>query len=391
MIAKRPILSIQRCEAYEPGLIREKLELLLEPFGGWGSLIKPGMRVLVKPNMLSCKSPSACATTHPSIVECVAKRCRELGAEVIIGDSPPLTMGRIEEFWGKTGFKEAATVSGASLVCFEREPTRKLTLEVEDQKVDMHVTEEYYRADLVINISKMKTHNLTTLTGAVKNLFGLLPGLQKAGLHMRFARPEPFSELIVKIATVVPAGLNIMDAVEGMDGQGPASGRVIKPGILLASDHPVPIDLAFCEIAGIKPAQVHTLSKAIKAGFGPTSLEGVSIFGPDPKGLRYEGFDVPGTPLGGLFPEPLVGIARKLLWARPRLIPAGCIKCGACKGICPADAILMGDSGPQFNRPPCISCFCCMEVCPVDVIEMEVSLILKCLQKLNALRKRVRF
>ena len=386
----KEILSLQKCETYDQHVVSASIKKLLEPLGGIEAFVKPGYRVLLKPNMLSCKEPEQAATTHPAVIEAVARICHEAGAVVFIGDSPPAIFGRAEEFWAKTGFATAAANTGAQLLNFENAGKEAVSFSSNGRQLTVYVTRHYYDADLVINLPKMKTHNLTRITGALKNLFGLLPGLAKAQWHKTFPRPVEFSDFMTDLAYQLPCGLTIMDGIEGMDGQGPAGGRVVRPGVLMAATSPVTVDLGFCRIAGLKPSEIPMLKRCQALNWGAASLDQIELAGEPIEKLIIQDYRVPGLAPVSLIPDWLINFARKLAWAGPVLLPDLCIKCGRCKKICPADAIAISEAGAEFNRERCISCFCCMEVCPVDAIEMKTSPLLGLIFKLRGINSKLR-
>jgi len=386
----RPVLSLQRCSGYEQQQVDAAISRLLEPLGGIRNYVKPGQKVLIKPNMLSCKDPGKAATTHPAVIEAVAKLCGEAKAQVFIGDSPPSIFGRTEDFWNRTGFAAAAAKSGATMLCFENDAKQALTFDSNGRRLTVYITRHCIDADVVINLPKMKTHNLTRITGALKNLFGLLPGLAKAQWHKTFPRPVEFSNFIVDLAKQLPCHLTIMDGIEGMDGQGPSGGRVVKPEILMAAASPVTVDTGFCAIVGLDPAEVPMLRRCHELAWGPATLDQIDMAGTPLPELRFNGYRVPRLAPTSFIPEFLLNFFRRLAWAGPALLPNLCIKCGRCQKICPADAIEIGDNGAMFNRDRCIACFCCMEVCPVDAIEMNTSALLGLIFKIRGLKRKMR-
>ena len=383
-------LSLQKCSNYEHAELRTAIENLLAPLGGITSFVKPGQKVLIKPNMLTCKEPERAATTHPAVIEEVARLCREAGATVLIGDSPPAVFGRTEEFWKTTGFAEAAARADARLICFESEPKTPVKFFTNGREVTAHVVKTLFMVDTVINIAKMKTHNLTRITGAVKNLFGLIPGFAKAQWHKTFPAAEEFSDFIADFAHQIPVTLNILDGIEGMDGQGPAGGRVVKCGVLLASTSPVTVDMGFCRLIGLNPEEVPTLKRCQQLNWGPKDSAEIEVVGCPVDEAAIKDFRVPRTPPISKIPCFIIRLVRRLIWTGPALLPNTCIKCGRCKKICPADAINIGETGAEFNRDRCISCFCCMEVCPVEAIEMKSSPLLAIGLRVRGLKRRLR-
>lgn len=380
-------LSTGRCSSYEPERVQQALIALLAPLGGIAAFVRAGQTVLLKPNMLSNKRPEEAITTHPAIVESVVRLCQAQGARVFIGDSPPLALGKIEDYWATTGFKKVADATGATLLSFEKEPRREITLSVGHQPLKIHVSEWYFRADVVINLPKMKTHNLTVLTGAVKNHFGLLPGVQKPQLHMKFTRPFDFGEMMAEIATAIPMHLTIMDGITGMDGQGPAGGRVIMPGLLFASQHPVVTDWGFCRVAGQDPKNLPVLDRCHAMGFGPAHYDEIQVSGPALDELKFAGFNAPHQAFAwNRLPEVCLKIMRRLVWVRPLIDSEKCVQCQACSRVCPARAILIDSHEQSISRRRCVSCFCCTEVCPKKAIVTQGSGLLELGMKIRRLK-----
>lgn len=367
------ILTIEKCNNYHEQQIKQALTNLLAPFGGIAKIAWPGAKVLIKPNMLSCREPEKAATTHPALIKELALMCAEAGAEVFIGDSPPAIFGRTEEFWNRTGFSGAAKESGAKLICFETGEKQLLKFVSNSLDVAIPITQAYFDADSVVNLCKMKTHHLTRITGAIKNLYGLVPGLQKAHWHKIFARSKEFGTFIADFSHKLPCTMHIMDGIVGMDGQGPAGGSPYNAGLLFASDSSVAIDLAFCELAGISANSVSVLKRAKELNWGPASLEEVNYKGPPIDELKFKNFSVPGRSSTDIIPTAVMSLFQRLVRAYPVLKKGKCIKCGRCAKICPAKAIEMGSSLAEFDYSLCISCFCCLEVCPVDALEVKPS------------------
>ncbi len=381
-------VSIETCANYSQAEVMEAVKKLLAPLGGMGAFINSGDRVLIKPNMLSSKSPEKAATTHPEVLKAVTILCQQLGATVTIGDSPPMIFGRADEFWKNTGYSEVAKATGAQLIEFEKLPKKAIKCKICGKNFLISITSAYFEADKVINLPKMKTHNLTRITGAVKNLYGLIPGMQKAQLHKDFPRSDSFGILMSELAAKLPVTLNIMDGIVAMDGQGPAGGNQFHAGILLASPNPVALDYAFCKLVNIAPETVSILKHCKSLNFGPSNFNEIKILQNHWPSIPT-GFVLPPKPISEKLPDILIELVKKILWAGPALKEYSCIECGRCLKICPADAIKLS---PQacFDKAKCISCFCCMEVCPVDAIKMKTSPLLSIALKLREWKKRNR-
>ena len=380
-------VALQKCDTYDKKLVADAVKALLEPLGGMKNFVKKNDRVLIKPNMLSCKGPERAATTHPSVIEAVVRECFDAGAlEVFVGDSPPAIFGRTEDFWKKTGFEEATTVAGGKMLCFEKDEKANITFKVFGKDVNTSVIKTIFDVDTVISISKMKTHNLTRITGAVKNNFGFIPGFAKAMFHRRFTKVHEFSAYVSELARALPVKLHIMDGIEAMDLQGPASGRVKNNNILLASESPVAVDWGFCQVVGLKPDTVPILKYCKQIGWGPASFDEVEFVGTPVTECFVKGYSVPPAPPIYLVPDFVLDFFKKLIWTGPSLKESTCIKCGRCRNICPANAIEVSSNGAGFDRVKCISCFCCMEVCPVEAIEMKASPLMSMVLKMKNVR-----
>ncbi len=380
-------VSLQKCDSYDELEVASAIKALLEPLGTMSAFVKKNDRVLIKPNMLSCKEPERAATTHPSVIKAVVKECFEAGASVVwVGDSPPAIFGRTEDFWNKTGFAKAAEEAGGEMLCFEKDEKANISFKVFGKEITASVIKKVFDADIVISLSKMKTHNLTRITGAVKNHFGFIPGFSKALWHKKFTKVNEFSAFVTELAKSLPVKLHIMDGIEAMDLQGPASGRVKKNNVLIASDDPVAVDMGFCKVVGLKPESVPIMQYCKKIGWGPDSFADVDFVGTKVEDCIVKGYVVPPAPPVYLIPDFVLELIRKMIWTGPNLKPNKCVKCGRCKSICPAKAIEVGSNGAGFNRNKCISCFCCMEVCPVEAIEMKASPLMAIILKLRNVR-----
>jgi NAD-dependent dihydropyrimidine dehydrogenase PreA subunit len=224
-------------------------------------------------------------------------------------------------------------------------------------------------ADVVISLPKFKTHGLTVLTGAIKNSYGILPGAQKAQTHKVAGSPEAFHEAVVETFKIRPPDLFIMDAVVGMEGNGPASTELREIGLVLAADNAVAMDAVVAALMGLDPGRLRFLDKARADGLGDFDLETIEIIGDL---TPIADFKVP--PLGGeaiLGNETIQELIRSKADLRPRVDPDRCTGCGTCVDQCPVEALSMVDDLPEADAETCITCFCCQEICPERAIVLE--------------------
>jgi ferredoxin len=228
------------------------------------------------------------------------------------------------------------------------------------------------RADGVISVGKLKTHTFTVLTGAVKNLFGLIPGLKKAELHFRLKGADSFSGMLVDLSECVKPRLTVIDAVVGMDGEGPAGGRPKRIGLLIASDDTHALDAHFAHIAGADGDTVPSVRIARSRGLGPSDHAHIRVVGDGADVDRIDGFRLPSTTqrYGGI-PHYLRVFVGEGVTRKPVFLASRCTRCGQCIEVCPAEALVQGDRKPTIDRAICIRCYCCQEACPSRAIVLR--------------------
>lgn len=360
-------VSVWQCHSYEHQQLRSAVISLLEPLGGLETFVTPGQRVLLKPNMLAGKDPQQAVTTHPALVQVVAELVREAGCQALIGDSPGI--GSFQKVAEKSGISEAARLSGAELAPFDT------TTEVAGtglfKRIDLATA--YWEADLIINLPKLKTHEMMTMTCAVKNLFGAVVGAEKAGWHLKAgASRQRFARLLLEIYLLKKPALNIVDAVVAMEGDGPGSGTPIQRSLLLAGSNPVAVDLVAGEVAGI-PADLLPLEQEARlmglAGAERSQVERCGAVDEIGKGTPFklpQGID---TQFG--LPEFVRKGLKRFLAPLPKADRQRCICCGICRDACPPAAISIQNSALTIDGGRCIHCWCCRELCPHDAMDIH--------------------
>jgi len=356
-----------RCSDYGQGLA-EAINRIFSLTGWLKSTSLTGKAVLLKPNLLTDRMPEQAVTTHPELVRHVIRRLKAEGAHVTVGDSPAST-ANLRNVWQSTGMAAVCAEEGVSLISFEQAGVRSFEVDGFSFSVAVPVLE----ADLIINLPKVKSHSLTMLTAAVKNIFGAVPGYSKTTLHRLHPKPDVFGRLVKTIWHVIPPTWTIADGVIGMEGQGPANGRPIALGFLAAASDPFALDRALCDVLHIDVRRVPYLAAQSADGAAAEyALAG------DP--VTVASFEVPsGAHLLKLLPDWLVRKASRIVWVRPAFSAQACIGCGKCERACPVQAITLSPQTrkPLLNATRCISCSCCHEVCPKDAIRMTQSGLLR--------------
>jgi uncharacterized protein (DUF362 family)/NAD-dependent dihydropyrimidine dehydrogenase PreA subunit len=286
-------------------------------------------------------------------------------ASLVVGDNPGMmSYGANEESFRQTGLLKAAKGYYQNIG-------------TDSKQVDFNpafmptvsISRAVLEADIIISLPKFKTHGLTVITGAIKNSFGFLPGAQKAKLHKAAGGPEPFHDLIVDCFRLRVPDLFIVDAIVGMEGNGPASPDLRAIGLILASDNAVALDAVIARMMGLAPDRLRFLRRAKELGLGdydPHAIEVVGELKPLP------GFKVP--PLGGeavLRSEAVQTMLFSKTLLRPDADPELCTGCAACVDQCPASALSMQGNLPHVDADACITCFCCQEICPAKAITLK--------------------
>ncbi len=325
-----------------------------------------GKKVVIKPNVLRKSTAEEHIVTHPALLRAVIDKVEGMSpAGIVVGDNPGLVnYGDNEDSFEATGLMAAAKGYYRNL----GDTSQNVPFDP-DLMPEVGVSKEILDADILISLPKFKTHGLTVMTGAVKNSYGILPGAQKARLHHIAGSPERFHDVIVKVFRLRVPDLFIMDAVVGMEGNGPASPELREIGLVLASDNAVALDGVVATMMGIDPGCLRFLQKAKTMGLGDFSSDSVRIDGE----LRVlDNFKLP--PLHG---ESISGntmiqeLIKSRSQVRPEANPDLCTGCGTCVDHCPVSALSMQGKTPVVDPDTCITCFCCQEICPEKAISLS--------------------
>ena len=325
-----------------------------------------GKKVVIKPNVLRISTADEHIVTHPSILRAVVNKVETLSpSELIVGDNPGLfAYGDNKLSFEKTGLMDASKGYYRNLGDFSTQLDFN-----PDFLPHVGVSKAIMEADILISLPKFKTHGLTVLTGAIKNSYGILPGAQKARLHQIAGSPKRFHEMIVDVFRLRIPDLFIMDAVIGMEGNGPASPDLREIGVVLAADNGVAMDGVVARMMGLDPAELRFLCKAREMGLGNFESDSLELDGDMP---ILSDFLLP--PLSGeiIASNPAIS---DMMHAKMRLLPKAdpelCTACEACIEQCPASALHMADDIPQVHMDMCITCFCCQEICPEKAMTLQ--------------------
>jgi len=357
-------VSLVRCADYDQKTVMNSVRRAIDLVGGINAFVNPGERILLKPNLLKARPPEAAVTTHPEVVRAVIRLVHEAGATALVGDSPGI--GDLRRVCERSGILDVVDQEGAVLVDFDEAVTVKNTGRFQRFEVARIARE----ADGIINLPKFKTHGMTILTGAVKNMFGCIPGKRKVQWHLSTGVDHAsFMGMLVELAGLLKPRLTIMDAVVGMEGNGPGSGDPRTLGLIIAGQDPVAVDVVGAGVVGVAPAILPVVRAAFDAKLGETRMENIRILGERLADVQVGHFRLPPREhLEWRMPEWSRRLLKEALTTRPVINDHHCIKCGICQSHCPQKAIVDADRKPVINYRNCIRCFCCQEFCPSGAI-----------------------
>ncbi len=367
-------VSIVRCEDYGRSQVYEAVKKSIDLLGGLGQFVSPGQSVFLKFNLLCGAAPETCIATHPDAVYAIARLLKEHGCKVVMGDSPgsglPYTKAVLKKAYAETGYTEVSEELGIPLnydTGYER------VMAPEGMLVKrFSIIKPAVDADVIMVVSRAKTHTLTFVSGAAKNMFGLIPGLEKPLYHANYQSAEDFGRAMVDLNEVMKPKLQIMDAIIGMEGNGPHGGTPRKIGAVLASGDYSAIDVATTRLMAMDPKKVSTITAAVERGLLKEDYSDVTIVGEPMESLIVKDYKRPVT-YDVTRKDYDKGMKSFISSIKPHILADQCIGCMKCMRSCPVEAITAVDEKPSIDYQKCISCYCCHEMCDDHAIALERS------------------
>lgn len=365
-----------KADSYHADVVANGIKEVLEKLGGLEAYINPGERILLKPNLVEGMPPAKAVNTHPEVMRALIREVRRVGGIPLVGDSPGVSS--THKAAEKCGLLQVCQEEAADLIDFGESMEISCPEGLILKK--LHIAKAYTQADKVISVAKLKTHTFMGITGATKNLFGFIVGMQKAQFHLRMQKRQEFASMLVDIATTIKPILSIVDGIVGMEGNGPRNGTPVQAGVLLAGENCFAVDVAMASIMGFNPEDIPLTALALKQGLTPPLAE-LGLTG-TARDLRLA-FVAPRSmkSLEDRVPKWMAELGRAQLTARPE-IAVNCIGCGRCAAHCPPKAMTVSGGRVEIDYDKCIRCYCCQELCPEDAVNLREGHLLKLIRRL---------
>ncbi|MBU0628171.1 MAG: DUF362 domain-containing protein [Nanoarchaeota archaeon] len=364
-------VSLVKCNSYNKEEVYKAVKKSIELIGGLK--IKPGSKVLIKPNLLRPKHPKYAVTTHPEVIRAIIKLFKEKKCRIFVGDSP--------------GFHDSTTtakVCGILDICKQEDVP---FINFKKKKVYMYkeailmkrfeLSDILDKVDYIINVPKLKTHVMMGVTLAIKNTFGFIVGLNKSQLHFKLKEKEKFASMLVDLNNFVKPTINIMDGIIGMEGEGPGNGDPINSGIISASYDSLSMDITLCKVIGFDPLSIWT-NKIALSKKNKDFIKDIQVVGEQIKDVKIKFKPSKQKPLSFVLPKGIAKVLGNLITAKPKINPKKCKACCECIKICPAKTISLkkykGKKTAFIDKKYCIRCYCCHEICPYNAIDIKRSI-----------------
>lgn len=368
------------CREYDEEKIHMLLKQGLDFLGGVETLIPKDAKILLKPNLLKKAEVEKAVITHPVVVGAFAGILRESGYEnIVLADS--CGHGTTQAVIRGTGMDTYLEKYHIPAVDYSEGVKTAYPQGV--QAKEFILPKELLEQDCVISLSKMKTHALERITGAVKNSYGFVYGFHKAKGHTQYPSADSFARMLIDLNKCVAPKLYVMDGIVAMEGNGPGSGDPVPMNVLLMSTDPVALDSVFSRLVYLKPEMVPTNYHGEKMGLGTWKEEEITLLTPDGEISMAEAvkkygnpdFNVDRTEVRNNIWTRMAG-ALNIFQKKPYIEADKCVRCGICVQSCPVPGKAVDfrkgkDKPPVYDYKKCIRCFCCQEMCPKKAIKVK--------------------
>ena len=368
------------CGEYDEEKVYTLLKQGLYLVDGVEALIPKDAKILLKPNLLKRAEVEKAVITHPVVVGAFARILRENGYEqIVLADS--CGHGTTQAVIRGTGMD--TYLEKYQIPAIDYSEGIKVDYPQGIQAKEFILPKELLEQNCVISLSKMKTHALERITGAVKNSYGFVYGFHKAKGHTQYPSADSFARMLIDLDKCVAPTLYVMDGIVAMEGHGPGSGDPVQMNVMLMSTDPVALDSVFSRLVYLKPEMVPTNYHGEKMGLGTWKEEEITLLTPDGEISMSEAVKRYGNPQFNVDRTEV----RKNIWTRmagalnifqkkPYIEADKCVRCGICVQSCPVPGKAVDfrkgkDKPPVYDYKKCIRCFCCQEMCPKKAIKVK--------------------
>jgi uncharacterized protein (DUF362 family) len=272
---KRAVVAIEAWTEFDA--VGRVLAACLASLGGMESIVSPGQRVVIKPNITADAPASSGGTTHMELVEAIVaevQRCAP--AEIVIAEGTGRFGAALETAFLHGGWREMAARRGATLHNLDAGPHREMSLENPRYPRPLPFSDLVLNADVFISVPCLKTHISADYTVALKNSFSLTPQTQRSKIHREYL----IEESLVDLNRIRKPDLVVVDGWDGADGvaggnkfERPAGAR-----LMIVGRDPVAVDVVSKEIMGLS-MRTRYLNWAIADGVGVGDPERIEIRG----------------------------------------------------------------------------------------------------------------
>lgn len=372
-------VCVYPCAEYDEHVLNEIFISALDDVGFKAEDFR-GARVALKPNLLNASAPEKAVVTHPSFFAAAVRMVKDHGGVPVLVESPAFqNLGKVAV---KTGYDRI--IAEQRIEVWDNSSVSVITNNSGRKFKRFEVARTLLEVDMLLNLPKIKTHAITCLTCAVKNLFGTIPGRAKSQWHMRAKTGDEFQEFILDFYGAIKALfgeggriLHLVDGIIGMEGEGPGTGGTPRRlGMVLAGTDAVAVDRIVAHLTGLDAGKIITISSAVKRGLGAGNLEDIEIAGHSLEEMAVRDFRPPGRSFSSRLQNGVLrfNLLNNLCVERPVPVATRCTLCYQCKSICPAGAIHKAEGAervPRYDYDVCIRCYCCLEICPEAAITLK--------------------
>ena len=382
-------VSIVRIANYKSEGIYEALKRSLSFLGGLKKIIKPKSKVFVKINHLSPPSPpERNIVTHPAFTKEVLRLLMELDLEITVGDD---IESKGKDGFLISGYRQVCNYLGIRLVNLKEIGFREVDCNGQILK-KVYISPLLLEADFILNLPKLKTHSFTVFTGAVKNMFGIIPSGLRLNYHSQYIRNDVFSQMLVDVFSCAPPHLSIMDGIVAMEGEGPSAGNAKRVGLILASQDAVALDAVTSKIVGFNPMNICTTQNAHERGLGIGKIEKIEIAGEKIRDVEVKDFKHSALAIGFIrrkVPSIFCAYFQSQLVLIPEVSKDKCTACLECIDICPKGAAKLDEDLVWIDKNICIHCMCCHEVCRFQAIKLKQKPVGRIVKKASDLYRKL--